>query len=282
MRICRSFSILMWLLNGMIAFAGLEFSEKEIADMHESLEKWREIARTANDLPPDVAIPLLGRGVYKTSQTDIYVFGDREGVRRELQEALVAIPGHAEWYHREILQKREYALQGRTDLVKGSVYWDFETLGNMPSAESVKVLGSFLEACPATPAADVDRDWPSRSALYAAIAFHIIGIDSPPVHKRPDMVRPHDIRPWQLWYGQVKAGTRTFRFVGDPAEYSLAGPVVARETSGNPTARRERGIREDVEPVRAELPGRRTAWWALAGSLAVLGIVGWRWRRRGT
>jgi hypothetical protein len=47
------------------------------------------------------------------------------------------------------------------------------------------------------------------------------------------------IRPWVLWYEQIKAGNRTFSFEGDPTDYNLNGPVrEAKNPDANRTPRR--------------------------------------------
>src|SRR5690606_26228155 len=44
--------------------------------------------------------------------------------------------------------------------------------------------------------------------------------------KRAGYTFPYEyVYAWQNWYEQIKAGSRTFRFEGDPTEYDLNGPV---------------------------------------------------------
>jgi hypothetical protein len=65
------------------------------------------------------------------------------------------------------------------------------------------------------------------NAFYSLSAFAKLPLVSPPVPRRrfDHVDYDEDIEAWRLWYEQVKSGKRTFRFEGDPNEYSLAGPV---------------------------------------------------------
>jgi hypothetical protein len=150
---------------------------------------------------------------------------EQETVFKAAQRTLLSIPGHAEFFANKIRADDILRETGRGHEVKGGVLWDFETLGQLPSPETVKVLGSFLDDERHRVEVDPNSDVAPIAAnnLLAARALHSLKIASPPLHKRPGSY--DDIQPWRLWFAQVEAGKRTFRFEGDPQHYSLAGPV---------------------------------------------------------
>ncbi|HEY1120305.1 MAG TPA: hypothetical protein VGE67_01840, partial [Haloferula sp.] len=181
-------------------------------------------------------------------------------------------PGHAEYFAKKIRNDETLYESGRGHEVQGGALWDFETLGQLPSPETVKVLGSFLDdeknRIEPVPGADVAPI--AANNLLAARAFHSLKIVSPPLQKRPSDY--DDIQPWRLWFSQVQAGTRTFRFEGDPQEYSLAGPVtkgmepvVSRPESKVPNTPSQEAIRKPSKlPVSA-----------LVGAIALLIVAIW-------
>lgn len=143
---------------------------------------------------------------------------------------LQQIPDFPERIHNHIIEaKTEW------DLKKGNPFeynrargWGIPRLGRLPHYGSVRVLGEFL----------YDDELPGyNSELEAAVnggtrsncmfAITALGrlIDKPPVQRDPEKYSRNDLRAWQLWFEQVKAGNRTFRLKGDPQEYNLAGPV---------------------------------------------------------
>jgi hypothetical protein len=65
---------------------------------------------------------------------------------------------------------------------------------------------------------------PPSNAIYASRSLAEM-VEHPPVQRPPDIYREGDLETWQLWYEQVRAGTRTFRFKGNPQEYNLLGPA---------------------------------------------------------
>lgn len=112
-------------------------------------------------------------------------------------------------------------------------------MGNLPDPNVVKVLGEFLP----------DVEWPGYEdeleAMTAAcpppnaiLASEALGrlIEKPPVRESAEGNAFDDAKVWELWYAQVKAGTRTFQFKGDPRHYTLKG--LAADTVQPSEARR--------------------------------------------
>ena len=212
------------------------FSPDKVAEIEKNLNQLGQLAKQASVLPPNEAIPRLAEAVQKTSHARIYYVGERETIHQELKNALMAIPGHAKYQGNIILEKHA---SYKADIIEGTQlgrlmpYHDtamrsFGLLKLLPSTETVEVLGEMLS-----------EEWQDHeeqeyyepslgaSAMMCLNDLKIVG--------KPPVEGENALRGWQNWYAQIKEGRRTFRFEGDPQEYSLGGP--AREAL-NPDIRR--------------------------------------------
>jgi hypothetical protein len=186
-------------------------------------ERWK-IIEEAHVRPDEKAIKNLGaiaRGLGRKKE-------ELTPETKELYDAavrtLLAIPGHAEWSGKEIKAMTDDAVN-RTGLqFEGRREWHFETLSQLQSPETVKVLGEqlFDDRSPFKGPPN-DAEW-IPSSNFAVSALHKLGLDNAPVKSIYADPR-NDLRTWQLWFEQVRAGTRTFSFKGDKTIYSLTGPV---------------------------------------------------------
>jgi hypothetical protein len=197
-------------------------------------EVWRErrVAEIADfkEKPKEDALLGLGKMARQLGVLNYRECQEKDDIIRMVRSSIISIPGHAEFFATKIRADDILRETGRGQEVQGGVLWDFETLGQLPSPETVKVLGSFLDDERHRVEFDPNSDVApiAANSLLAARALHSLKIASPPLYKRPGTY--DDIQPWRLWFAQVKAGKRTFRFEGDPQHYSLAGPVAeARE-----------------------------------------------------
>ena len=135
---------------------------------------------------------------------------------------------------RRIQEEREKWISGKQT---SSVY-STERLRTIQAMEGirhpgiVRVLGDLLS--------DMEKpgeNEPSGCGSIAAngrLAANALAkvIENVPVrmNKNSDTHTDDQVVSWQLWYEQVKAGARTFRFKGDPQEYNLQGPVSGAAT----------------------------------------------------
>jgi len=245
---------------------------------------FEKIAEQKN-LPAEDAIPKLALWVYQLSRPD----QKEKEVRPVLdaaRSALLAIPGHAEFYAKKLEEARRKVDEAegikkgieRSNLLAEQMY-SFNKLGLMPSPETVRVLGEYLfderganpDAKPGGKYGLEDIGESPNSAL-AVRAIARLPIVSRPIQTPWDKAKYwEDLEPWKLWYQQVKAGTRTFRFEGDPQEYSLAGPVSeTRDPRIEDRASRSNDVRSpslETENKSANLP----IWpLSIAGILLVL------------
>lgn len=129
------------------------------------------------------------------------------------------------------------AAKNEWDREKGNPYnynrsraWGLSRLGDLPHHGSVRVLGEFLydDELPGY-ASELEAAINGDCQANCIIAMRSLGrlVDMPPVQGDPDTYSRNDLRAWQLWFEQLKAGSRRFRLKGNPQEYSLAGPIEA-------------------------------------------------------
>jgi hypothetical protein len=260
----------------------------------EALQYWRERIANAPNLPSEEAIPLLAACVFKTSLRSIFQSDERWEVHYAAQKALLAIPGHAEFYAKKLEEARRKVDEAeglkkgmeRSNLLAEQMY-SFDKLGLMPSPETVRVLGEYLfdergRDPNAKPGGDygLEKIGESPNSTLALRAIAQLPLVSRPVQTPWD--RTHywnDLEPWKLWYQQVKAGTRTFRFEGDPREYNLAGPVSeAREPKGGERAADSKEV--PVAPAEAEKKAVGLAVWPLTIAGMLLAAAVWPVMRR--
>ncbi len=204
----------------------------------------------------------------------IYPYGDRQGTFKILKDTILTIPGHATWHGEQIKQLTDAEIEGRpTGKHSLQRWWYYETLQQLPSPETVKVLGEFLfderDPWKHLPTDDGGRWHPN--SLYAVRALNKLGIRNAPVKR--EHWDPADLRTWQLWYEQIRAGTRTFSFEGDDAIYSLSGPVrtaldpgdILSESRRSPAA--GTGAAAEAKPESSKVP------LIAALSLALLSLI---------
>jgi hypothetical protein len=284
---------LIFLTFSLFPVSARETSPEELAEMKEGLNDWRELVSTFNTLPRNEAIEELGRGLYKTSLTSIYRLDEREEVRKEIQTALFSIPGHAEYYRDKIegltipyLKSSEvWGKTGKDPMVNGkyigTLYgeldrarmWSLETLRELPSPETLRVLGEMLNDERMRIKLLPDKSnleevhFVVSNSQKAAYTLHQM-IESPPTGMQYfDYDR--DIPVWQNWWRQVKEGSRTVRFKGDPQEYGFSGPVREAKNPDIPRATKRPSTVNEVSPESSK-PSRPlpTAW--IAGTIAAI------------
>lgn len=185
-----------------------------------------------------------------------------EDLYSTIQSSLLAIPGHATYYGDRINKaqtERRAAMPAATEGELGSANYsikdgnfrneetnDLWTLRYLPSPETIKVLGTFLSDEWVSPI-PVQDDW-----LWPSLARHSVEVLAVmPIVKKPTariedpansgVIMP-DLKAWQQWFEQIKAGKRTFSFEGDPTEYDLNGPAPKEKLQ-----RIERDLKRDAE-----------------------------------
>ena len=222
----------------------------EHAEQREGLVWWRNQIAKAQDLPKGEAIKILGECICKMPIQTVYQIDDKWDVYREAQQALMSIPGYADYYADRLRAARD-RVEAETDpnMKHSLIYRELKpaagglsTLARLPSPDSVRVLGEFLNDERGRFIQDPNnrvtgeklwgmletRTSNSEYAVEALISMPIIGKP-----KRPDISGITDgsyeifteVPAWREWYERIKSGRATFRFEGDPVEYDLNGPA---------------------------------------------------------
>jgi hypothetical protein len=225
-----------------------DYSPDELEEQKQAILYWEGLAR--KEIPKDNIgefIYSLGKGVQVTSPSKYNVRPNTLEVHQQMKERLLAIPGHAEYYRDRINESRAEMEEARrlwveTDRSPEATArfgpamvnmnrerrWGFETLQNLPSPETVRVLGEFLadDRGAEIPEEERKESGESPNNLLAGAALSRLGIANPPT---PPMKHGGQMRDglgtWQQWYAEIKSGRRTFSFTGDDTEYDLRGPV---------------------------------------------------------
>ena len=238
------FKILTIFLLLSVALGGAEIeaiSAEKLREIQKGIQQMRELLLQAPNLPPDEAIPRLGVAVEKTSHNRIYKFPERAELHEQLEQALIAIPGHAEYYRNKInlaQEKLDEAIErskasgtNQTGNLKSLLRVEqnngFAMLRELPSPETIRVLGEMLydeRGVIRKEKASEDTDAFLMQTPTSQLAASLLSemIENPPGIDLPGTYFS-DLTPWKNWYQQVKAGNRTYRFKGDPTEYDLNG-----------------------------------------------------------
>lgn len=214
-------------------------------------------------------------------------------VSKRAQSLLLNLPGHAEYYSKRINDARQRLDDNRKnhrdesrplyELTNEQMY-GFRVLGSLPSPETVRVLGEWLSDERGSNPKEIDREaGEAPNSSFATRALTRLPIVSKPVTVPFNRIYDSNIESvkhtWLLWYQQVKAGTRTFRFEGDPNEYSLAGPVKP-PASAPPTDRSSRtdsaSLAATQQPGHSSIPAP-----VIAIAATVLAAGAWyAWRAK--
>ena len=266
-------------------FYGAAESDRGAQSQHEALAELRKNIAACGTKSPSDAIPYLGRALVKISSLNIFQVSQRISTYDQAQVTLLSIPGHADYFAKEIQISRAKAID-RQAREGGEIRWEdyddvrsaaIHTLENLPSPEAVRVLGELLSDSEKTgPQISEghlpDAFGPPPNASLAADALKLL-IEKPPVPQDRNWQKKGDIEAWQLWYEQIQSGNRTFRFKGDPKDYDLTGPA-----SNDKLQRVERNLKRDDERTagqkKSSTPvGTQTIAASAGRTYAIAGLV---------
>lgn len=181
------------------------------------VERWEKLADEASSMPPDQRIGILSR-ILISDQKEL---GDHMiEIYKRIQVILLETEGHAQYYGDRIKENPRHPDRNR---------W-LGYLKNLPSPETVRVLGEMLSDERGRPEPEIEEldseTWMlSPPVCHLAIKTLQGMLENPPVPAADDFREWRgDLETWRVWYERVKAGRHTFRFVGDPTHYTLRGP----------------------------------------------------------
>jgi hypothetical protein len=213
----------------------------------------------------------LGRTVSGLGRHLDSISPEEKEIFDEAKQALISYPPAVDFFGEEIKKLMDEQVgNGFTKSHPDQRYWYFETLDQLPSPETIKVLGELLfdERNPWIGRSGGDSNLPAANATYSVEALNKIGLKSPP-SVTSDLNDEKDIKTWQLWFEQVRAGKRNFSFTGDDRAYTLEGPVTEPVI-----ARSARTLPPQTPVSAAQVRPTNSSIWPLAIALLVgLGSV---------
>ena len=234
-----------------ISSASVTWTEESRCIESEQVALW-ESKLTETKLKPkemvleDLWLGLRNLGYRKTSEGHSL---EVDRVYRSLQNELLSISGHAQYFADKIENERATL---KLESYRGTYDFNrrlaFEALSHLPSPETIKVLGGYL---------DDERDaakeamWDSHGILLsmdpnserALDALRNIGLRDPgfvdpesgkwpssedyaareeerrAVYDYLVARRERQLTPWRAWYAELKTGKRVFSFKGQAVEY---------------------------------------------------------------
>lgn len=227
----------------------------------------------------------IGIGRYGYNSMD----DEQRAIFGKAQSALLSIPGHAQYYQNKIEDSRKQVKAnenlspeekerlrraGKPAVGLGD-YWDvrdaaFQVLAQLPSPETVAVLGHFLEdpegrngkdllGNPLVWHDDVAPAYPN--CWLACISITNLGIEHAPigdVSKLNSVVMdPAQVDAWKGWWQEVKSGKRTYRFKGSAIEYGADDPATKEQLEKTTKDRKQaekgrKGTGSESESPKAE------------------------------
>lgn len=269
-------------------------------------EKFEKSSRMENlEKVEFLALGLRNMGYRKTREDHSK---EVDELYEKIQTALLAIPGHAEYYRDRVNQARIKVNEANKagsiseiahyrGLLSDEFMYGFPTLAQLPSHETVRVLGEFLSdergyvPPPPEPTsfeqlvdADVDKPVFNR----AASVLGQLPLMNKPIPSKTRYETPEDVIPWRQWYEEIKSGNRTFCFEGDPTEYDLNGPAskeLIQRVKRDPKRDEERAVGHRKSPPATESAPTVTQTGKpslIAWVVAAFGLIGaavWYFRR---
>lgn len=231
--------------------------------------------------------------------------GEQKQVFSMVQSLLLSKPGHAKYYQDKIEYMRKKVLidSKRTpqelekmQAEKQEIIWEstyelfreisLRTLQFMPSAETVSVLGHFLDDPEGKDGKnavgrliDGGEDYAPRprNAQQAAKSIRHLGIDHPPFPapegREREYLRDGEEDAWQNWWSQIRDGKRTYRFIGSKIEYGPDGPASKEVIQRVERDRKRDEEREAGHKKSAVSPETGSAAATVIKPLSIAGIL---------
>ena len=307
MKVLRQMSVCLCL----VGFAPAGASPEREAWLNER----RNLINDAENAPDVAKIPRLSRTIRGIGRRLENASPESLEIYHGAVQAMLTIPGYAEYYRDQVLAAREQLDDVRagknTEMLEGTAVHRlrdaqadcFGTLGFLPSVETVRVLGAFLSddqgwRILTSDSTHMDNEWASLeipNCRYAANALERLPIVESPFERsrwRRKYTR-EEIAVWQQWYQEIKDGKRTFRFEGDPTEYDLDGPAPKqkleriaradrRDTERAHGRERAETTADEAGQEKAETPGGLPAAVSIAAAALLFVSVAWYFARMGS
>lgn len=229
-------------------------------------ERWENMALKAPEMSSEERIKFFSH-ILVTNSSDV-----REPNRetyKKVQNILLNTPGHAEHFGRQLVKTPHHPDRNR---------W-FQYMQNLPSPETVRVLGSFLHDEGGRPellpdGSNVGEIMDSRPLCDSAAKALNHLLENPP-NEKGKYKYPTDLEIWRLWWERVEAGNQTFRFMGDDTHYTLRGPSKrgAIEPGPRNTKRNSSPHSKDVAGTRPPVVATQIFPYLVGGIFLLAGVI---------
>lgn len=195
-------------------------------------------------------------------------------VKQKAWQRLTAIPNFPDLLIRRIQEERERWISGKQawTVYDGERMRTLQHMGGLKHPKIVQAMGDLLSdlEVPGEDGTFQIREVPPNGVLAARALGQLV--ENPPLQKNWESYQIDDVNTWQLWYAQVKAGTRTFRFKGNPQEYNLQGPVIKVALPKGETGSRGGDLPGEEKMHKTERGSLSVG--LLAATLGILGLAG--------
>lgn len=296
---CMLFGVvLVVLLGGQRAYSEIEEQARS------EVELWKAKIREAEYLEPAQKVEMLWLGLRNMGWRSKVQpqFTEIAQTYRQIQAVLLALPDHAKWFENEIERRRASPI----NTLENGTYSDYrykflvEALPNLPSPESVRVLGHYLSDDRDPSGNQGDSISLPENSVLACVGLSAIGLRNPPQINRTEW--NVDREPWSRWFSKIQSGELAFSFVGQDVEYRFSpdGTVqtmalhktaeeLAAEALPTPVPKSQKGSQASrvathpVPPTPSK--GQTRSWPWILGAVGMLagilaGLIAWRWMKR--
>lgn len=211
----------------LLPCSGTEEPESDPQKQRESLARVEFMIERLKNAPPAEAMPKLGEILRKTERRSIYQVEERWQTHEKAKAAILALPGHADFFRSEFKRiKAEFRDKGDDNRYDQERVILFETMRQLPSPQIVPVLVELLddnedEPPPPRPYQDY-ADYSANNKMAAATLGKLI--DEP-------FYDQAGAEAWKQWFAQLKEGGRGFRLKGSDVVHYLASPVTEKRRS---------------------------------------------------
>lgn len=201
------------------------------------------------------------------------------------QSALITIPGHAQYFADEIEKLRESktTTPGHFIYEDKRLYYLRDTLGHLPSPETVKVLGHYLNDDrdpPVESAGTMDASVFPANSFLALEAMGTLGLKHPPPSAKLGYRNQAVLDACRQWWAEVQSGKRTFSFVGQKEEYTFKSDGTWETvTTARLPGDRLRPLKRPSGTAPATILPEKSWSWITAAVLSLIGVIVWILRK---
>jgi hypothetical protein len=238
------------LFSLMIGFAKAEDWHAIYNDDKKSwIERWGYLVSQAQNMPEETRIEILSKIIgnhdnsnYSSASIDLV---------KNAQAILLSTPGHAEYYGKKL---------EKTPMHHERRYW-YPILRNLPSPETVSVLGKLLSDDQERPAlakdhSNIDEYIDAHPNCDRAAKTLQSMLANPPVPKEEYFNFERDLEVWRSWWENVKSGKQAFSFEGENVEYRFKPDGTWIKGAIGTTKRSDRATHSFSGQLRPEKQGK--------------------------